>query len=296
LAVYGPPNSVASPPWLRPAPTTIPLGDNDWTIPHVTPTVAGAPIVPIIPIVPIVPSVPSGSGLFFGDNYQLQPGNSNSNFGVGPNLGCPIPILPLQTSQAVVQSTLSNMKATFRGGTMINVGLNAAWWVISPKWAGMWTAPTPAPTPATTLPQAYDKSLKVVVLMTDGKNQWYDWNQGMPGAPSTSSANGQNDADYTGYGRILEGRSGTTAKNNVDSFLNTKMSSMCTTLKDNNVVIYAIIFGAAPTNATVTLFKNCATAPSYYYYAPNNATLLTVFKKIGQEISSLRLTWPESNS
>lgn len=253
-------NPLGAPPWGGSGSTR---GDNDWKLDG---------------------TVPGGSGLHFGDNYQWV--GSDGNLGVGPNLGCPIPILPLTASQTTVQQTISNMKATFRGGTMINVGLVAAWWTISPNWVGLW------PTTPPTLPQAYGSTKKFLVLMTDGMNQWYDWPTGVPGAPD-SSHNYSADADYTGYGRLAEGRSGTTNAGNTVSVLNTRMANMCQTLKDNGVVVYTILFthGGTIDSGTQSLFQNCATDPSKYFLSATNGDLITAFQNIGKSISSLRLTW-----
>lgn len=250
-----------NPPWGNTAST---FGDNDWKLNG---------------------TVPSGSGLRFGDNYAL--GGGDGNKGVGPNLGCPISMLPLTASQTKVLQTINNMKAAFRGGTMINVGLSGAWWMISPKWRGLW--PTDS-----TLPQDYGKTLKIVVLMTDGQNQWYDWPGGVPGQPD-GSHNYAADADYTGYGRLAEGRSGTTSFNSTIPLLNASMTNMCTTLKNNGVVIYTIIFnhnGSANDPSTQALFLNCATDPSKYFLTFTNQDLINAFQNIGQSITKLRLTWP----
>jgi Flp pilus assembly protein TadG len=260
--------ALATPPWGSTGSTR---GDNDWKLNG---------------------TVPSGSGLYFGDNYAWNSGNPSGNSGVGPNLGCPVPLLSLQTSQTKVKSTINSMLATFRGGTMINLGLNAAWWTISPNWNGTWSQPTPAPSSGVTFPQPYDNTLKVVVLMTDGQNQWYDLPTGVPGAPDTSH-NYKADADYTGYGRLAEGRSGTTVASNTGTVLNSSMLNMCTSLKNNKVVIYTIIFthGGNVDSNTQSLFQSCATDSNHYYFAPNSATLVDAFKNIGQQITNLRLGW-----
>ncbi|MBY0502077.1 MAG: hypothetical protein K2P93_08790 [Alphaproteobacteria bacterium] len=250
-----------NPPWGNTGSTD---GDNDWKLNG---------------------TVPSGSGLRFGDNYAL--GGGDGNMGVGPNLGCPIPMLPLTASQTTVLSTINNMKATFRGGTMINVGLAGAWWMISPNWRGLWPIDS-------TLPQDYEKTLKIVVLMTDGQNQWYDWPGGVPGDPD-SSHNYAADADYTGYGRLAEGRIGTTNFNNTIPVLNASMANMCATLKNNGVVIYTIIFnhdGSAGDASTQALFQSCATDTSKYFITFSNQDLINAFQNIGQSITKLRLTWP----
>ena len=256
-------NASGTPPWGSTGNTR---GDNDWKLNG---------------------TVPNGSGLDFGDNYALNGGDGNT--GVGPNLGCPIPMLPLTASQTTVQNTITNMKATYRGGTMINVGLNAAWWMISPNWTGLWPSPTPS-----TEPQPYGNTLKIVILMTDGANQWYDWPTGVPGQPD-SSHNYAADADYTGYGRLAEGRTGTTNFSQTTNLLNTSMANMCTTLKNNGITIYTILFnhdGSAGSAASQTLFQNCASDPTKYFLSVTNADLLAAFQNIGKSISTLRLTWP----
>lgn len=254
-----------SPPWGTTGSTR---GDNDWRLNG---------------------TVPTGSNLRFGDNYALQGGNGDGNYGVGPNLGCPIPMLPLTESQSTVLATINNMKSTFRGGTMINVGLAAAWWMISPKWRGLW------PTVPSTLPADYNQARKFVVLMTDGMNQWYDWPTGVPGQPAGGGTNYSQDADYTGYGRLAEGRSGTTNFNNTIPLLNTGVLAMCTNLKNNGVTVYTIMFdhgGSASNAASQATFRACATDPGKYFLAATNADLTAAFSNIGQSITSLRLTWP----
>ena len=170
---------------------------------------------------------------------------------------------------------------------MINVGLSAAWWMLSPNWRGLW------PGVGATLPQDYGKTLKAVVLMTDGQNQWYDWPVGLPGQPETSK-NYAADADYTGYGRLAEGRSGTTNAGSTTSLLNTRMLNMCTAIKNNGVVIYTIIYthGGSIDSNTQATFQSCATDASKYFFSASSADLQSAFSNIGQSIANLRLRWP----
>ena len=76
------------------------------------------------------------------------------------------------------------MVPVYRGGTIINLGLQAGWWTLSPNWQGLWGDPN--------MPLAYNTPYmkKVIVLMTDGNNEWYDWTgrrarQTPPTAPPT---------------------------------------------------------------------------------------------------------------
>jgi hypothetical protein len=66
------------------------------------------------------------------------------------------------------------------------------------------------------------------------------------------------------------------------------MSQMCTTIKQNGITIYTILFNNNNA-ATRTLFQNCA-SPGDYFYSPSTADLQTAFTQIGQELSTLRLS------
>ena len=96
--------------------------------------------------------------------------------GVGPNLDCPtVPILPENVSKATVAAAINSIVPAYRGGTFINLGLQAGWWALSPNWRGVWGDPN--------MPLAYNTPYmkKVIVLMTDGNNNWNDWTGGVPG-------------------------------------------------------------------------------------------------------------------
>ncbi len=139
-----------------------------------------------------------------GNITEANQTNLPDNTAVGPNLGCPnLPVMGLQASRDAAMGVISQMVANFRGGTFINLGLQAGWWTLSPRWRGLWNASY------SQLPLDYGtpNMQKVIVLMTDGNNQWYDWPGGAPGAgPSPWQNDG--DTDYTAYGRLLMGLAG----------------------------------------------------------------------------------------
>jgi Flp pilus assembly protein TadG len=114
------------------------------------------------------------------------------NYQVGPNSGCPsTPVLPLSTSKTAVLDTIQSMRATNRGGTMGNLGLLAGWWTLSPRWRATWNL-GPAPDgQATSLPLAYNTQFmrKVIVMMTDGDQNWFDSPNGYPGDCTITSVN-----------------------------------------------------------------------------------------------------------
>ena len=147
---------------------------------------------------------------------------------VGPNLDCPtVPILPETASKATVAAVINSMVPVYRGGTFINLGLQAGWWALSPNWRGVWGDPN--------MPLAYNTPYmkKVIVLMTDGNNNWNDWTGGVPGVRGQQTTpNGvpwtdDGDADFTAYGRLLTNTRGLSTTN-LTTTLNTWMSQMCT--------------------------------------------------------------------
>ena len=239
-------------------------GDNDWTASNIT---------------------------------EQNQANLPDNTAVGPNLSCPaVPILPLTTSKATILNSISGLQATFRGGTTGNLGLQAGWFTLSPRWSGLWGAngsPLPYNTPY---------MQKVVVMMTDGNNEWYDWPGGAPGqAPSVYD--GQKvDADYTAYGRLSENRLGiampntgnmtndlATANQRVIAELNARTTNVCTQMKQQGIVIYTVILGSVDAS-TQALWQGCATKPENYFNSPDKNALANAFQQIGTQLASLRLT------
>ncbi len=209
------------------------------------------------------------------NNYPPVLGeHANSNNARGPNLGCGAPITPLTNSRTKVDAALNAMQAWARGGTTGNLGLSWGWRTISPRWRGLWGGDTPAD-----FPLDYDEPLmnKAVVILTDGRNQFYDH----------SSVDPPN-SDYTAYGRI-EDKLGTTSLNTGRGILDDRMAETCAAMKAEGIEIYTITFGSGVDSTAQTLFQNCATAVSMYYHAPTNSELSNIFKTIAGELARLRI-------
>jgi Flp pilus assembly protein TadG len=200
--------------------------------------------------------------------------NGSQNNGYGPNLGCPTPLTPLTPSRTTVLNAISAMDPWHRGGTFSNEGLAWGWRTLSPKYRGLWGGATP-----NNLPLNYRTELmdKVIVLLTDGVNEMYD-------NPPTGPQN----SDYTSYGRLGEGRLGTTNMGQVTSQINSRMLQMCSRIKQEGIIIFTILVQENNT-ATQNLFRDCATSPGHFYNVPDNATLTAAFQAIGQQLSNLRL-------
>jgi Flp pilus assembly protein TadG len=266
------------------------------------------------------------------EDWQLWRGN----YQVGPNVGCPqTPALPLTASKTAVLDTIQSLRTTFRGGTMANLGLQAGWFTLSPRWRAAWglgPAPTGHPT---ALPLDYGTRYmrKVIVMMTDGTNQWFDSPNGFPGActdtttsaasyPTGGRAPGPAQAirpaacpaanqvanvvaaagapvisgntDYTGYGRLRDGRLGAGVGNNAQAQaeINSRLTALCTTVKANGITIYTVVLdtsGGATSAATRSLYQGCASVPENYFFVSQPADLRTAFQQIGTQLANLRI-------
>jgi Flp pilus assembly protein TadG len=214
-----------------------------------------------------------------GNITESNQANLPDNTAVGPSLGCDaLAVLPLTASRLTVKQQIAQMVQTYRGGTFINMGLQAGWFTLSPRWRGLWGNPA--------LPLDYGAAnmRKVIVLMTDGNNEWFSWPGGSP--------DNQGDADVTSYGRLSQNVLSLTPNTqaNATAYINASMATMCTNIKASGIVIYTVLFNHdAVSAATETLFKNCASSPDNYFLTPTNSDLQGAFNAIGTELASLRL-------
>jgi len=264
------------------------------------------------------PNVPATWGAHLTGDNEWNPDGLESelkldndlyqNNGTGPNLGCGPAITPLVSSKTTVLAAIEDMAPWHRGGTMANVGLAWGWRVLSPRWRGLWDGDLPEE-----LPLDYDapNMNKVIILLTDGNNEWYDWPGpgdgacsqsppqpfgGLPGKnnfdPDTKCNEFKNlypGADYTAYGRLSEGRLGTTNFSTAQSVLDDRMLDMCETMKAQDIIMYTITFGGTPDAGTQQLYRDCATEEDMYYHAPTNSQLQQVFVTIADELTKLRI-------
>ena len=120
------------------------------------------------------------------------------------------------------------------------------------------------------MPNASAVSMKIVILMTDGENSWYQ-------------------SDYTSYGRPGEMIRA--------SDINPSMERLCTAIKANGVLLFTITFGTGVNLNIRNLYSRCASstlgdtrvAGPKYFHAPTGAQLATIFGDIAGQVSDLRL-------
>jgi Flp pilus assembly protein TadG len=217
-----------------------------------------------------------------GVNTRTSDGNNMR----GPNTGCPTPILPLTNRRQDVEDAIDGLVAWSRGGTMGNVGMAWGWRVLSPE----------PPFSENVLP--YDEPLweKAIVMMTDGDNLMHKWSPitdhrdlDHDGRTSDTVNNSYYSSDYSAYGRVEEGRLGTTSQSTASSRLDDRLEDVCDNIKEHQITIFTITFGGSVDNTTRSIYQHCATEPGYYFHAPTGSDLQQVFQTVGQRLSRLRV-------
>lgn len=196
-----------------------------------------------------------------------------------PNAGCPVEVLPLTNEKDKLLAKNKDMFPIARGGTHIFSGLKVGWWTISPKWRDMWDGGSKQ----NELPKDYQDSKKVLILMTDGYNQWI-------GSDAPQSKYG--DKHYTAYGRWYGNKHSALNQDVVaPNTMNQYTLELCNIVKNQGIQIYTVTFGVANT-ASQNLMKSCASNPSAYYDAQSASELTSAFSEIAKKIQEMRYAWP----
>lgn len=190
--------------------------------------------------------------------------NASASF-VGPNIDCPSePILPLSNNRTTIDHVIDQMAP--EGGTNIHQG-------------AIWGFHLLSPTEPFTEGREYDTATyKVMILMTDGNNSFWD----------SSNINGTK--YYGAYGYPTNGRSGPPSWNEdqMETLLNELTVASCESARDQNIEIYTI--GLDPPNPeTRQMLIDCATDPSYAHFPIANSELVAVFESIATQLADLRL-------
>jgi len=198
---------------------------------------------------------------YTGANYS-----SGSGVSKGPNYGCRTnPLTPMTIDQTIVETAVNNLTAN--GYTNIHQGVMWGWRVLSPE------------APFTEgRSDVDDKVEQFLIVMTDGKNTYI-------------TENSPNDTVSFAYGYTAKGRLGTVGNYSaILSKMNERTQESCTNTKTvGEVKIYTIAFQVSDT-ATLELLENCATEPSMAFRSETNGDLIEAFRKIAQEINSLRIS------
>ena len=158
-------------------------------------------------------------------------------------------IVPLTESKSTLWSAVRGYRD---GGTTAgHLGTAWSWYLVSPEWSSLW------PSASRPAPYRDGKTIKAVVLMTDGS--------------------------YNTIGGVSSGDTSATARQASSIAVET-----CEAMRAQGIRVYAIGF-QAPTAALETL-RSCATNASSYFDATNGVQLRNAFRAIATELNNLRLS------
>lgn len=120
-----------------------------------------------------------------------------------------------------------------------------------------------------------------IIFMTDGDTSTHDndytayginwWDQ-----RQTNAANPADDANWVNA--------------TFDGIVNARLIALCTAVKNKNITIWVISFGAGVMQSTKDRLKSCATDDAHYFDASDNIQLNNAFNSIATKIGQLRLT------
>jgi Flp pilus assembly protein TadG len=177
-------------------------------------------------------------------------------------------IMPLTNDKAALKARIDELPAA--GFTAGQLGTAWAWYLLSPKWTGIWNgASLPGPYSQLTEigPKGTPKLIKVAVLMTDGV---YNTTGG-----SNSYADGSSEAQA----------------------ISTNAVTICNNMKAAGIKVYTIGFQLGGNAVAINTMKQCASReandpannPSYYFQAESGDDLRSAFRQIALQLSTLRL-------
>ena len=199
---------------------------------------------------------PAGAGLVIVD--ETGPDT------MGPNKGCPDPLLPLTANQSDVDSRIDSLMHWNGSGT--NTAEGVAW--------GMRVLSPGAPfTEGSSDPNVR----KVMVVMTDGVNNL------------NPSMDDSIKSEFSTYAYLWDGRIQPSTYDGFRQQTDTRMLKACEFAKAQNIDIYTVAFNIAD-QAALDLLKTCASKLPYAYTATTAGELVDAFRSIGKSLSDLRLS------
>ncbi len=215
-------------------------------------------------------------------NGTLRVYQTVSGINVGPNRSCPSVLVPLTNiKQTLINKintfTLNNIR--YGAGTFGNLGLVWGWNTISPKWTGLWDGPVqPANNNVNTV--------KSIVIVTDGENNWTDQSGYAPLGDPIAYAMGASTISNSNRTRVNS--LNVTSTGAIASLINSRVSSLCTRIKQSGIQIFTVTFQVSSSSAK-TLYKNCATKPEWAYQADTSQDLYNHFSTIANQLKKITI-------
>ncbi len=185
---------------------------------------------------------------------------------LGPNKSCSQQVTPLTANKNTIISAINAMQAV--GNTHINLGAAWGWRMLSPRWRGLWGGEMDT----NSLPLDYNtvNMNKAAIIMTDGDHT-------------------MDNSNHTAYWYLSDGKLGTTSQSTAEGRLDSRLSQVCTSMKNNNILVYTISFGSV-SSSSQTMLRNCASQSDYYFPSPTSNDLQHAFRAIGDSLANLRVS------
>ncbi|MBO9671619.1 MAG: hypothetical protein J7485_14010, partial [Sphingobium sp.] len=103
--------------------------------------------------------------------------------------------------------------------------------------------------------------------------------------------------NYNAYGLSFYNRyqfsadvSSTSGETSTDNVLNARLLKICSQIKNMNIQLWVVSYGASVNTTTQTRLQTCATDANHFFNAADTPTLISNFQAIAAKISALRLT------
>jgi len=103
--------------------------------------------------------------------------------------------------------------------------------------------------------------------------------------------------NYNAYGLSYFNRyqfsadvSSTAGETSTDNALNARLINICNQVKNMNIQLWVVSYGASVNTANQTRLQSCATDANHFFNATDTPTLIANFQAIAAKISALRLT------
>lgn len=227
-------------------------------------------------------------------DYKYDLPKASSSAGPNPD-DCPPAILPMTDTRANIDGGDANsdglpdggILASLQpdGGTNISNGAVWGWRVVSDGLPF-----TESTGPSDTGPDGTGEGdwQRAVVIMTDGKNDFADRSTHWK---SSISSYGYEIEERMGAGiDEADGSGGTNG--NMEDEADNKLLRICRRMKQDDILVYTIVFDVSTGSTVDTVMKACATEPNepFYFNAPNSSDLEDAFSQIAADLVDLHIS------
>ena len=212
------------------------------------------------------------------NKYVNKTITAESSSDYGPWFNCAkSSLVSLTHDRSKIETGITAM--TSSGSTVIPEGLAWGWRALSPTEPLTKVQGVGSIAEDVIAPYNSPRWQKIMVLMTDGENDVLS---------NGNEINSFNGTWYSAYGRGKASsfnRFGTTTSNQTSAALDSKLATLCTRIKAQNITLYTVAFRVNSSTIQNRL-RTCATTTAHYSYAADGVALAAVFNHIGENVAN----------